>query len=77
MLFVTQLCIGRGLVKEDKFSWWVRQYSSMEIYHEIFSAVIISLLLLQEGQLSISGKRICTGTVNCLEDEACPGKVCK
>ena len=46
-------------------------------YHEIFSTVITSLLLLQEGQLSISGKRICTGTVNCLEDEACSGKVCK
>ena len=27
-----------------------------------------SLLLIQEGQLSVSGKRMCTILVNCLED---------
>ena len=42
--------------------------SFMEIGHEIFSTVILSLLLIQEGQLSVSGKRICTILVNRLED---------
>ena len=32
------------------------QHSFVEIYHEIFSAVIISLPLIQEGQLSVSGE---------------------
>ena len=36
--------------------------------HEIFSTVILSLLLIQEGQLSDSGKKICTILVNHLED---------
>ena len=39
-----------------------RQYSFVEIDHEIFSTVILSLLLIQEGQLSVSGKRMCTST---------------
>ena len=34
--------------------------------------VILSLLLIQEGQLSVSGERMCTVLVNCLEDQACP-----
>ena len=36
--------------------------------HEIFSTVILSLLLIQEGQLSVSGERMCTVLVNRLED---------
>ena len=36
--------------------------------HEIFLTVILSLPLVQEGQLSVSGKRMCTILVNCLED---------
>ena len=36
--------------------------------HEIFSVVIISLPLIQEGQLSVSGERMCTILVNRLED---------
>ena len=36
--------------------------------HEIFSTVILSLPLIQEGQLSVSGKRMCTILVSCLED---------
>ena len=35
-----------------------RQHSFMEIDHEIFSTVILSLPLIQEGQLSVSGKRM-------------------
>ena len=33
-----------------------RQHSFVEIDHEIFSTVILSLSLIQEGQLSISGE---------------------
>ena len=36
----------------------------VEIVHEIFSTVISSLLLIQEGQLSVSGERMCTILVN-------------
>ena len=45
-----------------------RQHSFMEIDYEMFSTVILSLPLIQEGQLSVSGERICTILVNCLED---------
>ena len=37
--------------------------------------VILSLPLIQEGSLSVSGERMCTILVNHLEDEACPVKV--
>ena len=40
----------------------------VEIDHEIFSTVILSLPLIQEGQLSVSGERMCTMLVNRLED---------
>ena len=45
-----------------------RQHSFVKIDHEIFSTVILSLPLIQEGQLSVSGKRMCTILVNRLED---------
>ena len=45
-----------------------RQHSFLEIDREIFSMVILSLQLIQEGQLSVSGKRMCTILVNLLED---------
>ena len=35
-----------------------RQYSFVEIDYEIFYTVILSLPLIQEGQLSISGERL-------------------
>ena len=44
-----------------------RQHSFVEIDHEIFSTVILSLPLIQ-GQLSVSGERMLTILVNCLED---------
>ena len=44
------------------------QHSFLEIDHEIFSTVILSLPLIQEGQLSVSGERMCTILVNRLED---------
>ena len=45
-----------------------RQYS----FVEIFSTVILYLPLIQEGQLSVSGERMCTILVNRLEEYACP-----
>ena len=45
-----------------------RQHSFVEIVHGIFSTVILSLPLIQEGQLSVSGERMCTILVNRLED---------
>ena len=45
-----------------------RQHSFVKIDHEIFSMVILSLPLIQEGQLSVSGERMCTLLVNRLED---------
>ena len=45
-----------------------RQHSFVEIDHGIFSTVILSLPLIQEGQLSVSGERMCTILVNRLDD---------
>ena len=45
-----------------------QQHSFAENDHEIFSMVILSLPLIQEGQLSVSGERMCTILVNQLED---------
>ena len=41
-----------------------RQHCFLEIDHEIFSTVILSLPLIQDGQLSVSGERMCTILVN-------------
>ena len=54
---------GRGF--NPRRGW---QHSFAEIDHEIFSMVILSLPLIQEGQLSVSGERMCTILVNRLED---------
>ena len=70
---------GAGLGSSDALSDWRpggrrfnprrgRQHSFVEIDHEIFSMVILSLPLIQEGQLSVSGERMCTILVNRLED---------
>ena len=40
----------------------------MEIDHEILSSVIPSLPLIHEGQLSVSGERMCTIQANRLEE---------
>ena len=45
-----------------------RQQSCVEIDHEIFSTVILSLPQIQEGQLSVSGERMFTILVKRLED---------
>ena len=51
-----------------------RQHSFVEIDHEMFSTVILSLPPIQEGQLSVSAKE-CTILVNRLEDYAYPVNV--
>ena len=45
-----------------------RQHSFVEIDHEIFSTVGLSLPLIQERQLSVSREGMCTILVNRLED---------
>ena len=45
---------GRG------FDPHVQQHSFVEIGHQIISTAILSLLLIQEGQLSVTGERMCT-----------------
>ena len=45
-----------------------QQHSFVEIDHEIFSTVILFLRLIQEGQLSVYGERMCTILINSLED---------
>ena len=37
----------------------VQQYSFVEIGHEIISMAILSLPLIQEGQLSVTDERMC------------------
>ena len=54
---------GRGF--NPRRGW---QHSFVEVDHEIFSTVILSLPLIQEGQLSVSGERMCTILANRLED---------
>ena len=59
------------LTEEQEVVVWPQlgwQHSFVEIDYEIFSMVILFLPLIQEGQLSVSGKRICTVLVNHLED---------
>ena len=45
-----------------------QQHSLVEIGHEIFSMVILSLLLIQDRQLSVSVEKMCTILLNPLED---------
>ena len=45
-----------------------RQHFFVEIDHEVFFTVILSLLLIREGQLSVSGERMHTILLNHLED---------
>ena len=46
-------------------------YFRGDFVNEIFSTVILSLPLIQEGQLSVSGERMYTILVNCLLSKKC------
>ena len=81
ILFIASLggsvgCAVRLETRRSRFNpRRARQHSFVEIDHEIFYTVILSLPLIQEGRLSVSGKRMCTTLVNRLEDKACPVNV--
>ena len=50
------------------------QHSFVKIDREILSVVILSLPLIQEGQLSVSGERMCTILVNRFRELSLPSK---
>ena len=61
--------LGRRSSVECASTWYanglgfnphVLQLSFVEISHEIISTAILSLPLIQEGQLSVAGERMCT-----------------
>ena len=78
-------CVSKGSSRPRWLSWRPGgrgfdprqggQHSFMEIDREIFSKVILTLPLIQEGHLSVSGERICTILVNGLEDSVRPVNV--
>ena len=47
-----------------------------DLIMKIFSMAILSLLLIQEGQLSVPGERMCIILVNCFRGLSLPSKVC-
>ena len=49
-----------SLHKRMWFGPHVRQQSFVEIGYEIISIAILSTSLIQEGQLSVTGERMCT-----------------
>ena len=53
-------CASDSYSGDRGFDPLVQQYSFMEIGHEIISMAILSLLLSQVGQLSVTGERMCT-----------------
>ena len=60
------LHVCRTLCKALKIENGVMNMRSVYLAH--FSTAILSLPLIQEGQLSVSGERMCTILVNRLED---------
>ena len=74
--FYFSLATGRGSSIGSEFAWHasgpefdphVRHILSWRLGHENISTAILPLPLIQEGQLSVTGKRMCT--------KACPGTV--
>ena len=53
-------CLSDWYSGGRRFDPSVWQHSFMEIDHEIISMAILSLPLIQVGQLSVTGKRMCT-----------------
>ena len=53
-------CATAWYVDSPRFDPHVRKYSFMEFGHEILSTAILSLPLIQEGHLSVTGKRMCS-----------------
>ena len=72
--------MGKPALEFVLTEWCARQhlfYGAYErkVTYVLLSSVILSLPLIQEGQLSVSGERICLILVNNLEDSVCPVKV--
>ena len=53
-------CASAWYVDGRGFCPHVQQHSVLEIGHEIIFTAILSLPLIQEGQLSVTGERMCT-----------------
>ena len=53
-------CVPNWLSGGRGFDSPVWHHSFLEIDHKIFSMVILSLLLIQEGKLSVTCEEICT-----------------
>ena len=58
--------LSHPLIDHEIFSTVILSHPLID--HEIFSTVILSHPLIEEGQLSVSGERMCTILVNRLED---------
>ena len=58
-------CASAWYADDREFDPHVRKYSFVEIEHKIISTAILSLPLIQEGQLSVTGKEFAqiTGTL--------------
>ena len=65
---VAQLDAHLTVDQEVAGSTPARLATFFHIDHEIFYTVILSLQLIQEGQLSVSGKTVWTVLVNSLDD---------
>ena len=48
--------------RDRKFDYLLNNLTVVDIGHEIISMVIIPLLLIWEGQLSVTGESMCTST---------------
>ena len=59
---VARMCIQLVMRRLRVWPRRVCNILSWSFDHEIFSMVILSLPLIQEGQLSVSGERMCTST---------------
>ena len=78
-LLNTYICAVHGSLVGCVSAWYadcrgfnphVRQHSLVGIGNEIISMAILSLLLIQEGQLSVNGKTVCisTGKLSLIEE---------
>ena len=69
MVLLCWMCIQLVIRRLQVGPPWGQQHFFVKIDHEIFSkSIILSLLLIQEGQLSFSWERMCTILVNRIED---------
>ena len=59
---VAQSAVCGVVIRWSRIRSPVGYFFFMKINHEIISKVIFSLPLIQEGLLSVSGKRICAST---------------